>query len=332
MFDLTLIQVQPEDAETLHLKNNVDATKADTQLLKVAMHFVCAACPNGYLEQQFVWINRADPSESKKTTQYPEVEFMFEDDPSELPKQAEKKTKEAAVITLLRLASVTASADVVSELAVERSVGAALSGVFYSADKIHVTSTQKQNLSDILRPTASHVFPDLSEAVRRTGSTTYHIEPVAIIGEAEAERRGSEDDTIPKAYRPSARVQMTAAVHGTLILLVLAHCQKNNIRLQDFKTNPEVPPFDEKSMVYGVHYDEAKIQVYVHFPQVMTVDGHNVIRFFQLRVASYTFAHSSYWTRWLMACALFAVQKHADLISDVLVDVLEGYSYISGSK
>ncbi|KAK6997303.1 hypothetical protein R3P38DRAFT_3286421 [Favolaschia claudopus] len=273
---------------------------------------------------------------------------MFEDDPSELPKQAEKKIKEAALITLLRLASVTASADVVSELAVERSVGAALSGVFYSADKIHVTSrssctaaSEQHQLLLVLRsrifrtsldpPPAMFSLTYWRQCVER-GATTYHIEPVAIIGEAEVERRGSEDDTIPKANRPSTRVQMTAAVHGTLILLVLAHCQKNNIRLQDFKTSPEVPPFDEKSMVYGVHYDEAKIQIYVHFPQVMTVDGHNVIRFFQLRVASYTFAHSSYWTRWLMACALFAVQKHADLISDVLVDVLEGYSYISGSK
>jgi hypothetical protein len=56
---------------------------------------------------------------------------------------AAKKIKEAALISLLRLTATDvqdSATQNVSELTVERVVGSALSGVFYSANKVHIVS------------------------------------------------------------------------------------------------------------------------------------------------------------------------------------------------
>ncbi|KAJ6481250.1 hypothetical protein C8R47DRAFT_594135 [Mycena vitilis] len=216
------------------------------------------------------------------------------------------------------------SANSVSELAVERVVGSALSGIFYSAKKVHVLSGQKCALPASLRPTRRFAYPDL--AAVRTGNTG-DIEPVVIIGEGKVRARGLKDDAAAQQVKqPNPRAQMAAAVHSTLILLVLCHYERTpGISIQELATTDKDPGFDEKTAVYGIYYDEKSIHIYLHFPQVQTVGAKNVIRFNQIPVAEYSFASSSFVKRWYCAASLFCIQKHANLISGELTTIIHKY-------
>ncbi|KAJ7117546.1 hypothetical protein C8R44DRAFT_983061 [Mycena epipterygia] len=166
---------------------------------------------------------------------------------------------------------------------------------FYSADKVHVVSGTKLDAPSILRPTKSFLYPDIA-AVRAVDSTKKNrIQPVVIIGEGKVKRRGiSDNDSKPKlaadseatSKQPSARAQMAAAVHPTLIL-VLAHYKRDNSNLRDgLAKNKKFPVFDEKTMVYGVYYDEQQ-DLHPLFPQVDLGNEHYVIRFYQVLVVDH---------------------------------------------
>jgi hypothetical protein len=167
-----------------------------------------------------------------------------------------------------------------------------------------------------IRPSKAFAFPEIG-AVRARGQAN-HIQPVVIIGEGKVKRQGLSDDDKPNVNKPSPRAQMAAAVHPTLILLVISHYKENNLSLEDLHSSTTFPLFDEKSMIYGIYYDEKEIRVYTHFPQVDRVDGCYVIRFYQFLVATFPLVNTSFWDRWMMAVSLFCIQKHADVISEVL--------------
>jgi len=198
-------------------------------------------------------------------------------------------------------------------------------------------SGTKLEAPEILRPTKSFPFPDLA-AVRAADATkTNRIQPVFISGEGKVKRRGiSDDDKKPKpasdseepvSNQPNARAQMAAAVHPTLLLLVLAHYKRQNLNVSrdGLAKNGIFPDFDEKSMVYGVYYDEQQIRIYTHFPQIEEVSGRFVIRFYQVLVEDFQLEDVAFLGRWRLAVALFCVQKHADLIGEELTDVVELY-------
>jgi hypothetical protein len=125
---------------------------------------------------------------------------------------------------------------------------------------------------------------------------------------------------------------MAAAVHPTLILLVLAHFARTQTPLVEFPhphphAEKALPPFDEKCVVYGIYYSEKHVRIYGHFPQVeLDVGGSRVIRFCQIPIADFDLGSNMFGERWRMAVTLFYVRKHADLISDALVETVSRYS------
>ncbi|KAJ7206239.1 hypothetical protein B0H12DRAFT_449275 [Mycena haematopus] len=321
--------------DVLNLANEKDPSQIDTHLLKICLHFVVAESKGKDLE----WVDmtqRSARNPARQSQPYPVVDFLFDEKPDSPSQIDAKKLKEASLVSLLRLTGVKSelpSRQAVSELTVERVVGSALSGIFYSANKVHVISGQKLDAPKLLRLTTSFAYPDL--AAVRTGGQGNHIEPVVIIGEGKVRERGIHDE-LPgrqqgkRPKQPSARAQMAASVHPTLILLVLAHYLRHRtgqdtLKLDKLPTSKVFPKFDEQAMVYGIYYDEGQVRIYIHFPQIEEDNGHYVIRFYQIPVAVFLLLEKSYLRRWRMAVALFCVQKHADMISDVLVDVINTY-------
>ncbi|KAJ7769046.1 hypothetical protein B0H14DRAFT_3591423 [Mycena olivaceomarginata] len=296
----------------LDLSNEIDDARADTRVLEVCLHYVVVTGENA-ASKLIKWIDRTkrnDPANA--VASYPHVDFIFDESPMKAVDVAAKKIKEAALISLLRLTATDvqdSATQNVSELTVERVVGSALSGVFYSANEVHIWSEAGCSQHSI-RPSKAFAFPDIG-AVRARGQAN-HIQPVVIIGEGKVKRRGLSDDDKPNVNKPSPRAQMAAAVHPTLILLVISHYEENNLSLEDLHSSTTFPLFDEKSMVYGIYYDEKEIRVYTHFPQVDRVDGRYVIRFYQFLVATFPLVDTSFWDRWMMAVSLFCIQKHAD--------------------
>ncbi|KAJ7865513.1 hypothetical protein B0H13DRAFT_1076367 [Mycena leptocephala] len=303
----------------LDLSDEIDDARADTHVLKVCLHYVVVTAGNA-AGKLIKWIDRTKRNDPANTVaSYPHVDFIFDESPTKAVDVAAKKIKEAALISLLRLTAIDvqdSATQNVSELTVERVVGSALSGVFYSANKVHIVSGQKLDAPSILRPTKAFAFPDIG-AVRARGQDN-HIQPVVIIGEGKVKRRGLSDDDKSNVNKPSPRAQMAAAVHPTLILLVISHYKENKLSLENLHSSTTFPLFDEKSMVYGIYYDEKEIRVYTHFPQVDRVDGRYVIRFYQFLVATFPLVNTSFWDRWMIAVSLFCIQKHADVISEVL--------------
>ncbi|KAJ7509707.1 hypothetical protein B0H11DRAFT_1256013 [Mycena galericulata] len=326
---------------TLDLTNATEASQSDTQLLKVCLHYVVLAADDAGFPA-IDWTRRAVTSGGK----YPSVDLIFDEAPRDAKEIKSKRLKEAALISLLRLSgpSVEESHNI-SELSVERIVGSALSAVFHSVHQVHVISGQKLVAPDILRPLKSYPYPDLA-AVRTAGGKN-QIEPVVIIGEGKVKKRGigSDGDDEPPAdpakaeailRRPNARAQMAAAVHPTLILLVLAHYNNpaNGLKIETLSSGKDYPKFDHKCMVYGIYYDEKEIRIYAHFPQLELDKASNkfVIRFYQIPVSTFRLVNTTFLERWLIAVALFCVQRHADLISDVLADVVTKYKLPGDSK
>ncbi|KAJ7773727.1 hypothetical protein DFH07DRAFT_952767 [Mycena maculata] len=325
------------EGNRLDLSNAGDPAQSDTQLLKVCLHYVVLAAKAARIDI-LEWTRARQP----EVQGYPDVDFLFSEAPSEAAEADSKKLKEAALISLLRLSGPALEnpkvAQSLSELTVERIVGSALSGVFYSADKVHVISGQKLVAPDILRPLKSFPYPDI--AAVRTGGKENHVEPVVIIGEGKVKKRGISDDDEADPVkvdsilkRPTARAQMAAAVHPTLILLVLAHYKRHSLSLAKLLSDTEFPKFNEQSMVYGIYYDEAEIRIYIHFPQLEEhPEGGFVIRFYQLPVAIFSVLNTNFVERWYLAVALFCVQRHADMISRDLTDVITKYKVSPNSS
>ncbi|KAJ7737001.1 hypothetical protein DFH07DRAFT_966691 [Mycena maculata] len=328
------LDIHPQEGNRLDLSNAGDPAQSGTQLLKVCLHYVVLAAKAARIDI-LEWTRARQP----EVLGYPDVDFLFSEAPSEAAEADSKKLKEAALISLLRLSGPALEnpkvAQSLSELTVERIIGSALSGVFYSADKVHVISGQKLVAADILRPLQSFPYPDT--AAVRTGGKENHVETVVIIGEGKVKQRGISDDDEADPVkvdsilkRPTARAQMAAAVHPTLILLVLAHYRRHNLSLSKLSSDTEFPKFNEKSMVYGIYYDEAEIRVYTHFPQLEEhPEGGFVIRFYQLPVAIFSVLNTNFVERWYLAMALFCVRRHADMISRDLVDVIAKYNLVS---
>ncbi|KAJ7870063.1 hypothetical protein B0H14DRAFT_3861028 [Mycena olivaceomarginata] len=308
---------------SLHLANEVDEERSDTQLLKVCLHYVSAAAEKLAAQREpsvnrdLEWVasrvqNKPDTT-ARLVTVTPDLVFPAHSIDPQVVEM--KKLKEASVISLLRLTGVKSTEGPnISELTVERVVGSALSGIFYNAKK-------KLSAPLILRPTKPFAYPDIA-AVRAAGQDG-RIEPVA-------------DGTRTKHTTPTAVAQMAAAVHPTLILLVLAHYERAGLSgsLPNIANEThKFPTFDDKSMVYGIYYDEQQVLIYAHFPQVEQVRiGEFAIRFVQLEVASFPLLGTTFLDRWRMVIALFHVQKHADMISDALTGVIGSYKIADSDK
>jgi hypothetical protein len=145
----------------LDLKNHPGAEKGDTQLLRVCLYYLTFS--EGFVE----WVDKKTRAgnDTSESTQL-EVDFLFDEDPTPDAQQKEYKgLTEASLISLLRLTGVEeepvekpirqtdddsasksdkdikkmfAAHSDISELTVERAVGSALSGIFYSATKVYI--------------------------------------------------------------------------------------------------------------------------------------------------------------------------------------------------
>ncbi|KAJ6481828.1 hypothetical protein C8R45DRAFT_313027 [Mycena sanguinolenta] len=188
-----------------------------------------------------------------------------------------KKTTEVALNSLLFMSIVDSGK--ISELTVERAVGAAINGIFYSVGEVHVISGQKLDLPPILRPSKGFAHPDIG-ALRAGPENS--IQPAVIIAEGKVNERSLDDRPWhPNDRQPTALAKMAAAVHGTLILLVITHFRnpQNHLSLENLDSNPTLPIFTETAMAYGIDYDKAHVRVYIHFPQVETASPSDFIRF-----------------------------------------------------
>ncbi|KAJ6481247.1 hypothetical protein C8R47DRAFT_594073 [Mycena vitilis] len=314
------------DNELLSLANTTDA-ESETQLLKVCLHYVAKK------EDDLKWVSVGRSVQRKA---YPIVDFLFSDDPLVMS-DSEKETKritEASLLSLLCLGDshlTSAATGAISELTVERVVGSALCGIFYTADRVRILSGQKALVPSVLRPTTAFTYPDMA-AVRCRSSGTRQLEPAVVVAEAKVRLGGIKDAVrIRKATTPSKmanpRAQMAAAVHSTLILLVIAHCLNPNtaIKAQDIPAKGHHLKFDEKSMVYGIYYDEEQVRVYIHFPQIECVKQTYVVRFYQIQIASFPLQKTTFMSRWQLALSLFCVQKHADMILACLGETIAKY-------
>ncbi|KAJ7699064.1 hypothetical protein B0H17DRAFT_317994 [Mycena rosella] len=283
------------------------------------------------------WVDlgaKTRPGPASEAREYPTVDLLFEMDPQGTAAE-QKRITEASLVSLLRLGGVNLSVTAgksISELTVERAVGSALSGIFYSVRKVKVLSGQKLDAPEFLRPTKSFPYADIA-AVRAPDDSKddSHIKPVVIVGESKVKRRGIRDDppaenqnTIP-IKQPSARAQMAAAVHPTLILLALAHFERNRLQVDDLVTKKALPQFDAKSMVYGIYYNEQSVKIYTHFPQVEEANERYVIRFYQVPVATFTLPDTNFVQRFTLATSLFCVKMHADMISEELMGIIKEY-------
>lgn len=125
----------------MDLGTEIDDARADTQVLKVCLHYVVLTA--GKAATKLIrWVDRTkrnDPANA--VASYPRVELIFDEHPTKAADVTAKKIKEAALISLLRLTAIDvqdSATQNVSELTVERVVGSALSGVFYTANKVHI--------------------------------------------------------------------------------------------------------------------------------------------------------------------------------------------------
>ncbi|KAJ7180985.1 hypothetical protein C8R46DRAFT_1071106 [Mycena filopes] len=273
---------------------------------------------------------------------YPAVEYNFADLDSEKDLDVHnRRIAEPTLVSLLRLGGFDkedpdepdkpTSYKLVSELAVERTVGAALRDIFHGAEEVELLSSgEKIAAPQALGPTDSFPYPDLA-ALRIAGTDrnqAQRIQPVVIVGEAKARQRGLKSDAeaarskTSSQGRANARAQMAAAVHPTLILLVIAHYLRDqSLDIKQLATQKKFPQFDEKSIVFGIYYDQAEVRIYAHFPQVVNEDGSYRIKFYQVAVGSFLLP-TSLATRWRMTATLFCIQKHANMISNVLGDII----------
>ncbi|KAJ7180989.1 hypothetical protein C8R46DRAFT_1071113 [Mycena filopes] len=298
----------------------------DTQLLKLCLYYVDKETDSKALD----WAGK----DRKISKDYPALDFMFPT--TTATEKAHTQVSESALVALLRLdglatAKVLAASEI-SELMVERAVGSALSGIFSGVTSVRFMSGQK--LSDIplvLWATNSVPFPDLASLL---GGGAGEIEPVVLVGEAKTGEKGIR--TIQRregkdSKRASPRAQMAAAVHPTLILLVIAHCRKVypdklEGNFEKFSAEGRNLTFKEDSVVYGIYYDQAEVRIYAHFPQVEEVEGKCVIRFYQVPVEAFDLLDPSLASRWRLAVSLFFIQKHADMLAKPLTAALRAYN------
>ncbi|KAJ7086133.1 hypothetical protein B0H15DRAFT_360029 [Mycena belliarum] len=301
-----------------------DESQSDAELLKVCLHYVELSALHG---TPIKWIDGrvAHPPGGLKETV---VEIIYNDNPS-VPEVLKKtRAKEAALVSLLRLGGPnldTVKLHAISELTVERTVGSAISGIFYSADKVRVTSGQKLLIPKCLLPTNSVPYPDIA-AVRIGDETKNGLEPVLIIGEGKTRKTGIQYNGEPNNNTPYARAQLAAGLHPTLVLLVLAYCKAKNI--VDFtERNKKFPEFDKNYMAYGIYYDEKVIRIYTHFPQLEQNDSGPVVRFYQLEVECFSLEDTAFSERWAIASALLHVQKHTETVASTLSSVVNDYKF-----
>jgi hypothetical protein len=121
------------------LSNEVDDPRADTHVLKVCLHYVVMTAGNA-ADKLLRWIDNTKRN-NPAVASYPHVDFVLDERPTKAVDIAAKKIKEAALISLLRLTAIDvhdSATQNVSELTVERVVGSTLSGIFYSANKVHI--------------------------------------------------------------------------------------------------------------------------------------------------------------------------------------------------
>ncbi|KAJ7157516.1 hypothetical protein C8R43DRAFT_948907 [Mycena crocata] len=294
----------------------------EASFLKICLHYVdldnranAVTLGNPTALQDLIWV-RHPPAD----TTYPKPNLYFD---LETPDFA----KERAIVSLLRLRQ--DESNYVSELTVERLVGSALSGIFHVA-RCDIISGTKLEFPTCLKLSESSAYPDL--ATLRQSNDNNLLRAVVIIGEGKVRARGMHKKN-PKgalSNSPNVRAQIAAALHPTMILLILAHCSdlenKNKISLEDIKSpRPGVRAmFGSECMVYGVYYDEAEIIILAHFPQIVQDkdSGKTSIRFFQVPVTNFILNRGTLLQRWRLVLALFAVQRHAEFLVDKLDKVI----------
>ncbi|KAJ6502127.1 hypothetical protein C8R45DRAFT_1070667 [Mycena sanguinolenta] len=184
--------------ENLHLGKEKDAGQAQTNFLRLALHYVILAADGAHVVQ-FVSNRRSS------ALAYPTVDFIFDEEPV-------KEIKETALVNLLMNATKfkTNRHQNISEVAVERLVGAALAAFFRA-----LKSGQKLHVPDLLRQTKGSTFPGVGGAIRVEEKTTY-IEPIVITGEKRMYERGLGEDDQSDPTKPNSRARLAAAIHPTL--------------------------------------------------------------------------------------------------------------------
>ncbi|KAJ7157508.1 hypothetical protein C8R43DRAFT_996685, partial [Mycena crocata] len=259
-----------EDAPTN--TNEIEAT-----LLKVCLHYI-------EKESRKVSDSRDPPrreldlvfKDREGDTDYPEPNFHF-------PLQTVTFAKERAVVSLLRVTTIGKDSEHVqgderrvSELTVERLVGSALSAIFV-VKHCDLIAGSKLEFPAFLRPGNAVAFPDI--ATLRQSNSDNVLRAVVAIGEGKIQERGMHrpgKDVNPLSKTPNVQAQIAAAIHPTMILLVINYYLKlavgNPSRKIDEIQSPKPggviqTEFKEECLIYGVYYDEAQIIILAHFPR-----------------------------------------------------------------
>ncbi|KAJ7180983.1 hypothetical protein C8R46DRAFT_1345158, partial [Mycena filopes] len=301
-------------ADDYRLGSNFDSPPggSETHLLKVCLHFAAAefalrrpllefANSDGKLD---LLSSSHEQHDSETLTAMVTPDLLGPDATVKA-----RKSKEASLLTLLRLNGGQSVARDVQELTMTGFIESILDGIFYNSTRIHTVDGPKLYAPEILRPTQSPVFPGIDAL------TCAYLEPIVFVGNTVGRDEGQTDlsDTAVLA-------QMAAAGHPALTFLVLAHHRRDrDLNILAFPTEMDtekLPSFDQQSMVYGIYSNEKHVRIYVHFPQIEEQNGRFVTRFYQLEVACFTLA-SKFVQRWRLAVALLHIRKHADMISRV---------------
>ncbi|KAJ7509705.1 hypothetical protein B0H11DRAFT_1255992 [Mycena galericulata] len=292
------------EEDPLKLKNDFNPAPCETHLLKVCLHYVVVCAEYHGVSQILEWVDMKS-GQHHEPQAYPAVDFVFDEKPNEPAEVEFKKLREAGLKSILGLTNIAlqnSAAQTVNKFGMDR-VESALTSVFHGTPKLHVFSGDRTAES-----------PGIALLIIRKYQSRR--------GHHNADPSPPDDDS----EEPKTPAQMATALHSTLILLVLAHYRRHNLSLSQLSTSKTFPEFDEKSMVYGISYNDKEIRIYTHFPQVELVEGRYVIRFYQFPVATFSLVDTIFLNRWLMAIGLFCVQKHAEMISGVLVDTIESYT------
>ncbi|KAJ7289209.1 hypothetical protein C8J57DRAFT_1627768 [Mycena rebaudengoi] len=319
------VTVSNEYEPAISENSDVDGSALEKSLLKTCLYYVHrdseALLGAGEINRDILFA-----SDRTLTTDYPAPNLFT-------PWDAEDSiSKPRSIVSLLRLTAPKETAtDIVSELAVGRLVGSAISGIFNIKDCTVISNQQLIFPKSLWSIKYNAAYPDI--ACLRDGT---ELKPVLIIGEGKVHRRGMHKTGLKESTGHDVRAQMAAAVHPTMILLVLAYYKDIRDGLQNIKMKPandKPTEFGHESMVYGVYYDEKEVRILAHFPQLVETpdskDGQtHGIRFFQVPVIRFNLAEitGNILLRWRMVIALFAVQRHAEMLRDHLQAVVVAYN------
>jgi hypothetical protein len=184
---------------------------------------------------------------------------------------------------------------------------------------------------------ASKSLPHPDLATRIFDKEFPNVQPVVASGECKQSRRGITLLSSPTSRKtlqvpqvvmgttgtgsnssPFPLAQISASVHGTMILLVLYHYSKNGLSARE-RDEKKLGKLDKRSFVYSVYYDEERVIIYVQFPVLIG----NRWRFFMTPVLQTRLVSITLEERFYLAFTLFVVKRHAE----ELVDWFKGFPW-----